>query len=79
MDVTANGGQQVITSYQLRCCDVENHWERWPLRFRLKSTHFGVESRRLSTGQIPLAVRTLIKIEELSKYRGALWRVAVEL
>jgi hypothetical protein len=38
-----------------------------------------VESRRLSTGQIPLAVRTLIKIEELSKYRGALWRVAVEL
>lgn len=29
--------------------------------------HFGVEFRLLSTGQIPLAVRMPIKIEELSE------------
>ncbi len=67
MDVATDCGRRVITSYQLRCCDVEDHWEGWQLRFRLKAMQFGLEFRLLSTGQIPIALRIPIQIEQLSE------------
>jgi len=64
MDIAEQCGEHVIASYQLKCSEVGQSWERWRVGFRFTTVRFGVEFRLFATGAMPLSVKVPIEVTE---------------
>jgi len=65
MDVAEQSGKYVVVSYQLRCSELSRRRERWQIRFRFTTMHFGIEFRLFSTGAVALSVKHPVEIETI--------------